>query len=528
MAKANELMDNHGGAPNISLNLHGGTKAWEQWAGMVFGLVIQLGVLVFSGITVYHPRFNTRLTIEGNMVASFAFPLMVTGTLMMAVGLTLCCAVVDRGSQEAELSLEKDGRSGETRFARMLWLQRKHAVADQQFNTYAIFGRNKEEHEMLSRVALSRRSKPLTTRSPSFVKRHPALQVLFTNRHQVDTTIGSLLSLIGFMLQLIALRQLHWSTSISHLGALVLMSLVRAWLRRGLIVRPHAVPIPHEHELDWLSLQMASDGLEGTEDDEESTTKLDKPTTEGQEKECRSCDWWPSEGDPDIEDGSEGRNVRTHLWIDSGLVNNHTQPTPIGPINHAIKIRQRLGSLTKWTGPMSNISVILAKSISAVMDGLTDPRTLATGTVFHWKIRACMSSHDLGKPSQAKVLKEDIRMTACKSETGWETDATRIEAVLSVWLHHIIDRAIAGETIAGKLGVSKDWLQHSTQTKVKAVRLVAPKTVQSSMDIERWASGPGLCLESMKASQLSGNTSIKNGTTGEFLVGMSPLPLNGK
>ncbi|RPA77953.1 hypothetical protein BJ508DRAFT_319010 [Ascobolus immersus RN42] len=226
-------------APNISLNLHGGTNPSEQWFATIFGFFLQFGVLVFSGFTAYHPRFRTRLTVEGNVVANFAFPLMATGTTMMTVGLILCSAVVDHGSHEGELSFLDPKSRTEIKAARILWLQRKHEVGDQRFSTYAMFARNKQRDEMLSRILLSRRAKP----------------------DQLDATVGALCSLIGFLLQLIAIRQLHWSTSIAHLTALILMSLIRAWLRRGLIITPSAAQVPDEHELDWLALRIGGSAI---------------------------------------------------------------------------------------------------------------------------------------------------------------------------------------------------------------------------------------------------------------------------
>jgi hypothetical protein len=60
-------------------------------------------------------------------------------------------------------------------------------------------------------------------------------------------------ALFGYILLFIGLRGLNWSVTIAQLSATLLMTILRAILRRGLTATPEVFPIPSEYELDWLA-----------------------------------------------------------------------------------------------------------------------------------------------------------------------------------------------------------------------------------------------------------------------------------
>ena len=74
-------------APNISLNLHGGSDVSELAFYAVLGIVLQVGVLVFSGFVAYHPRLNSKL---GGSSVRVGFPLQAAGTIFLSLGMFLC------------------------------------------------------------------------------------------------------------------------------------------------------------------------------------------------------------------------------------------------------------------------------------------------------------------------------------------------------------------------------------------------------------------------------------------------------
>jgi hypothetical protein len=69
--------------------------------------------------------------------------------------------------------------------------------------------------------------------------------------------ISTFLTIVGFVVQFIGLRALHWSTTIIQLGVTLVMTGVRAWVRRGLASDPVTKPIIDGHEKAWLALYIA-------------------------------------------------------------------------------------------------------------------------------------------------------------------------------------------------------------------------------------------------------------------------------
>jgi len=45
-------------APSILLNLHGSSKSGELYMAVLYGIVLQFGMVVFCGFSVYHLEFS--------------------------------------------------------------------------------------------------------------------------------------------------------------------------------------------------------------------------------------------------------------------------------------------------------------------------------------------------------------------------------------------------------------------------------------------------------------------------------------
>jgi hypothetical protein len=142
-------------APNITLNLHGGDNQKEMFVAAVFGIFLQCGILVFSGLTVYHPEFSKHFEKNGAPVKAYAYPLMATGTVVLVIGMMICCAVVEQSTEEMEIvsgPKYKGVYSDNTKLeARLLWLQRGHVVSDQSFDSFIIFAKTPRTHILTSR-----------------------------------------------------------------------------------------------------------------------------------------------------------------------------------------------------------------------------------------------------------------------------------------------------------------------------------------------------------------------------------------
>ena len=70
--------------------------------------------------------------------------------------------------------------------------------------------------------------------------------------------IGTLVSLCGFVVQFVGLRAMHCSATIAQLCATLVMTILRAWVRRGLAERPAFQRLPSDFEVDWLATRIGN------------------------------------------------------------------------------------------------------------------------------------------------------------------------------------------------------------------------------------------------------------------------------
>jgi len=136
--------------------------------------------------------------------------------------------------------------------ARIVWLQRSKTV-DDQFKSFAIFPRS------TGCSTTSQRRKPLSESSSGGSKRRSdGLQRLFDllTSEAVKTIIGTIVGICGFVVQFIGLHGMHWSASIAQLGAIVVMTVLRALVHRNLAERPIVWLLYPEHEMDWLAMTL--------------------------------------------------------------------------------------------------------------------------------------------------------------------------------------------------------------------------------------------------------------------------------
>jgi len=193
-------------ALNISLNIHGGSKTRDLYFAAIGGIVLQFGMLVFSGFTVYHPRFRMRFPKGGNQVRPYAFPIMAVGTITLMCGMLICSAIIEQSTKETEFVRAAENSTGSSEKeparkanARILWLQKRHVVSDQTFDSFVIFGRNKHPKDTLDRILISRRmdaKQPTESTGTSWIVKYVA-----SNTSQAFTLVGVFLGLAGFILQ---------------------------------------------------------------------------------------------------------------------------------------------------------------------------------------------------------------------------------------------------------------------------------------------------------------------------------------
>lgn len=271
----------------------------------------------------------------------------------------------------------------------------------------------------------------------------------------------------------VGLRALNWTASIAQLVAIAIMTSLRAWLRRGMITPPVTARVRSAgHEMDWLALEIASepnfwnkysDRDDAYLEDADSSDPGDALETEPSEimakrfSICTGTSNFASRG----------------LWS-----HGPTLPTSAG--QHAMRVRQRLGSLTKWVGLASKPAVAVAEAIESVMNEFFDqPSEMGEPPRLIWslKVKTSFTEEDEWINFTVKYDGHDQK---------WIADATEIEAALSLWIYDIqeIERLKAEDEGIEKTG---DWLREgNTAVRRKSTRVLGIKDGPLETDLRWW------------------------------------------
>lgn len=439
-------------APNIALNL--GTPSRERKPMLrflaVLGVMVQLAAVVYGAMITYYPPWASVFTKDGEPVVSAAFPIMAVGTLMVAIGMFLCAAVVERSTDETTWTVREPG----TTF-RLLWLQKKKIVNDQTFGSCAIFAAGPRTAVLTSRPRGRDAGVPADGKGFGALYNHPSLP-------RAGVLVGVPMSIIGFALQFTGLRLLNWSATVAQLVGMVLMTALRVWIRLDLADRPANQPAPSDYELDWLALRL------------------------GREKE----DLWP--------DGDDSRDS-TALWVidnraiaANSLANTASDPAntadnPANPASSAAnttadsppsdtdpisswKARQRLGQLTQWRGRSREMAEAVCASIKCVLENLSIEKV-------EWSINgAWITGEESTRKDSPEGQQFGLEFTLCGGTGLWETKVVdEIEAALSLWEYSLSQAR---------------WFPDSTTP----LRLLGLATEASRRDILWWGGIPAFSL----------------------------------
>ncbi|RPA80192.1 ankyrin [Ascobolus immersus RN42] len=225
--------------PNLGINLaQYRLSRNELYIAAFLGIVFQSGVVVFAANVSLHPniRNNPNLQKEGRAVQKFAFPVFAAGSLLLTVGLFLCAHIVEKSTRE--MTWEETAKSDPTRALQVLWIQKGAIVNDQNFQSYSL-SKNLKGNARLD-FTKSRKAENRTLSSLVSM-----------------TWAATSLSISGFILQFIGLRNLNWTVSIVQLGITAIMTAVRAALRRNLVLSEvNAKELPEGQEIESVAAHL--------------------------------------------------------------------------------------------------------------------------------------------------------------------------------------------------------------------------------------------------------------------------------
>ncbi|KAM7189792.1 Ankyrin repeat-containing domain protein [Rhypophila sp. PSN 637] len=391
--------------PNLTLNVHNQVGRRELYIVATLGIVLQFGVLVYCGLATR----SLRLPKGESPVADYAFPCTASGTLLLVIGILLCAHVVENSTAEKRYRPRRE--------ARVIWLQGSGTVNDQAFKSFAIFPEDTQALVTTScRTGEEHGQDEETEGAVPNTRAASAISDMGAKFRESITVAGVLVSICGFVIQFTGLRGMHWSASIAQLGAIIAMTLLRAWVRRNLAKNPKALPLVSGHELDWLAMTLGNHTdapwLHPLED-YRRWSKYCRPWADS------SCRPW----DCGLPAGDEGWDWKTTA------VENPENPKSRKIIKHSpdswskahglMGIRRDLGKLTDRLGPASAEAISLARAIEITMDALFDTLT----GEFTWSLSVS------GEPVYFRLSRERVGR--------WKTYSDELESALSLWLYYV-------------------------------------------------------------------------------------------
>ncbi|KAF8535765.1 hypothetical protein BDD12DRAFT_796787, partial [Trichophaea hybrida] len=343
-------------APNISLNLHNRTGRAEICSVAIVGILLQIGVLVYSGLARYHPIYSFKKS-QG-VLPVYAFPFTMAGTLMLVFGLLICSHIVEASSVEEKYRVQVGGT------VRIVWLQQSETVSDQSFDSFALLAKGPRTLIITSRRNIM----------PSVGAEDDDDRVYLHT--EILTTATTIVSVCGFLMQFVGLRAMHWSVTVAQLGATVAMTILRSVVRRGLSTRPHFQQLPNSYEIDWLATRFGND-------------------PDLLEKENDSISWFT--------------RVFRMTVPRAKRIQGKSIPGNISRAHQVLHLRKTLGSLTGWTRNASN-AMCVANAIEVAMNAFF---TFSEFEQFTWSVKSLSPDQ---QEIQFKLIKSDGKWYADAGE----------------------------------------------------------------------------------------------------------------
>ena len=182
-----------------------------------------------------------------------------------------------------------------------------------------------------------------------------------------------MIGILGFHAQFQGLRLLNWTCSIAQLIALIITTILRAWVCRSMNKMPVAVPVNNDYILDNLALAIVGKGGSKFPNPEalrapgllltfgvNNIPKL-RAITKAESKD---------QGQP-VSRYSNRSNAQPANPVLQSSIN--VQPSTEKPslAQQAPDLRVRLGCLSKWTGAKSQEAINLSNSIEAALERLS-------------------------------------------------------------------------------------------------------------------------------------------------------------
>lgn len=413
-------------APNISLNSHNQFGRTEVRAVAVIGTILQLGVLILSIFATFYP--TDKFLKDGKHIAPYALICFATGTVLLVFGMLLCAHVVETSTEERVY------RPGLGKKARLVWLQKTKAVSDQVFDSFALF--------------------PMDERS-LITTSHRANKLIEGHGLAMQTVVGTMVSVCGFILQFVGFRGMHWIVTLTQLGAVLFMAGLRAWVRRGLAKPLQCKRLAPGFELEWFTSML------GNVDSAWLDASQDKTT-------C-SEDWR-------VMTGGSPTSGKLRGDLDTGHQPELTNMNEESKAHNVMMMRRDLGQLADWRGLASAEAIALARALEITMDALFVD---SPARKFTWSLKAYRGEIDFRLERQ--------------QNGNWKAYSDEIEAALSLWLysvdeheHRDDEHQLEMEAVLKRARKDDAWLRAKGSPAKPSLRLLGPYTPSLHRDLRWW------------------------------------------
>ena len=387
--------------PNLGLNIgRPRVSRLELILVAIVGIFLQVGVLVFAGVSALS-SLNKKLTKNNQRVQLYAFPTMAAGTVALVTGMFFCAYIIEQSTDEASWTVTNPGPETDKQ-AKIAWIQRKAVVNDQQFDSYFIQRRGPKVSHTFAKKWLNANSELHITKSRK------------SRCRQVPLTVFAVfVSTIGFLAQFIGLRGLNWSVTVAQLVATAIMVILRAVVRRGLVLdEVLREEIYSGYELEWTA------------------------------KKIKDCGHWAA--------------VTWGLEHDMNVNTN-------GLAMEVVETRCRLGELFQWESQWKDTVDSTVRAIEAAMNLFTGAdftlTDMAGARGFEWQLIVEVHERRVADgalvgvgpnvaPADAEpaTLFEAIRLEISREWlpegrgwSGWRVDKanrSKIESILGLWMLH--------------------------------------------------------------------------------------------
>ncbi|SCN86299.1 uncharacterized protein FFB20_07600 [Fusarium fujikuroi] len=475
-------------APNISLNRYHKVGRGHLYMVAIFGILLQLGVLVYFGSITYYPTLKFKK--DDKEVLGYGFPFAAGGTLVLILGMLLCAHVVDRSTTEERYE------PAQGREMRMIWLQQKQIVSDQVFGSFALYpqrcpqvivtsqrdsttksnrGRDPESSAVNNADSTSSQSEETENEiSSSDSESGPAFNL---------TVIATAICLAGFIIQFIGLRAMHWSASVGQLIAVIIMTILRALVRVGFIAPIEYFKLRDKFELDGLALALGDPKLGPDSGPVDEEHRFDFGLSQGRTWKVVLKEDQVSQ----ITDGSAVSLLSSNGDMGAPAQSNNPKPGGLSverqdnEAQEILDIRKHLAHLAGWRGPASKEANSLAEAIEVTMNTLC-PRETAEPRTWSWTIQIDVRAKD----EDPKGFPISLHLSHQKGQ--WKARVDELDAVLSLWLASIDRERELASTTSKEEEIDDDdewYRKRSSQTRGGLV-LLGEHTESLKQAFEWW------------------------------------------